>query len=34
MNAGVDMFIVGNHEGDYTQTVVLTTAKLIHDGKV
>lgn len=34
INAGVDMFIVGNHEGDYTPTVVLTIAKLIHDGKV
>lgn len=34
LNAGVDMFIVANHDYDYTPEFVLTIAKLVRDGKV
>ncbi len=34
LNAGVDMFIVSNHDGDRTGEFVNTIAKLVRDGKV
>ena len=34
LNAGVDMFIVSNHEGDRTGEFVNTIARLVRDGKV
>ncbi len=34
LNAGVDMFIISNHDNDYTPTFVNTIAKLVRDGKV
>ena len=34
LNAGVNMFIVANHDFDYTPQFVLTIANLVRDGKV
>jgi beta-N-acetylhexosaminidase len=34
LNAGVDMFIVSNHDLDYTPEFVDTIARLVRDGKV
>ncbi|MCD6039802.1 MAG: glycosyl hydrolase [Gammaproteobacteria bacterium] len=34
INAGVDMFIISNHDGDYTQQVINTIGQLVKDGKV
>lgn len=34
INAGVDMFIIANHNSNHTRNVVLTIAKLVHDGTI
>jgi beta-N-acetylhexosaminidase len=34
LNAGIDMFIIANHDADYTGRMIITIAKLVHDGKV
>lgn len=34
LNAGVDMFIIANHDFDYTPEFVMAIAKLVRDGKV
>ncbi len=34
LSAGVDMFIVANHDANYTPKFVITIAKLVRDGKI
>lgn len=34
INAGVDMFIIANHDNDYTQKVINTIGQLVKDGKI
>jgi beta-N-acetylhexosaminidase len=34
LNAGIDMFIVNNHNHDYTSEIVINIAKLVKEGKI